>query len=273
MTLLANGTQKTNDLNSELAGDEPYMLAKNLPGVIVLVDKDRVKAGRYAIKHYQADTLILDDGFQYFSLKEQLNLLLIDCSNPFGNRHLLPRGVLREPIKHLERASYIFLTKSNGSPPEEIKQSIAAYQPDAEIIECEHKAQYLQAVNSEKRLPLTQLKNRRIAVFSGIAAPESFEASLRSFAAKIIYTKHFLDHHRYTQKEIHQLFKRAQNNEAELIVTTEKDAVRLPINLQTNCPLYFLRLEINIIAGTEDFEAAVSRLCFPKSSSSTLLKP
>ncbi|PWU05918.1 MAG: tetraacyldisaccharide 4'-kinase, partial [Verrucomicrobia bacterium] len=98
-------------LDSEVSGDEPFMLAHNLPGVIVLVDKDRVKAGRYAIEKFGVDTLILDDGFQYLRLKGRLNLLLIDKTNPFGNGHLLPRGNLREPIKHLRRASYVFLTK------------------------------------------------------------------------------------------------------------------------------------------------------------------
>ena len=252
---------KTIYLDSETAGDEPYMLARNLPGVMVFVDKNRVKAGQYAIKNYQADTLILDDGFQYFTLKGQLNLLLIDCTNPFGNGRLLPRGVLREPVKHVARASYIFLTKSDGSPPSEIKECIETYQPKAEIIECEHKAQYLQAVNTEERLPLKQLHKKRIAVFSAIAAPESFEASLRSFCAEIVYQKRFLDHHRYTERDIRHIFRHAERVKPDLIVTTEKDAVRLPPSLNPPYPLYFLRLEINIISGEEDFDAAVSRLC------------
>ena len=90
-------------LDSEEAGDEPYMLARNLPGVVVLVDKNRVKAGAYAIKKFGCDTLVLDDGFQYLPLKGRLNLLLVDKTNPFGNGHLLPRGILREPVKHLRR--------------------------------------------------------------------------------------------------------------------------------------------------------------------------
>ena len=89
-------------LDSEQAGDEPYMLARNLPGVVVLVDKNRVKAGAYAIKRFGCDTLVLDDGFQYLPLKGRLNLLLVDKTNPFGNGRLLPRGILREPVKHLK---------------------------------------------------------------------------------------------------------------------------------------------------------------------------
>ena len=131
-------------LDSEEAGDEPYMLALNLPGVVVLVDKNRVKSGTYAIKRFGCDTLVLDDGFQYLPLKGRLNLLLVDKTNPFGNGRLLPRGILREPVKHLRRANYVFLTKSNGRRDAELEGLIARYNPKADIIECAHRPQYLQ---------------------------------------------------------------------------------------------------------------------------------
>src|SRR3954470_22784034 len=99
-------------LDSELAGDEPYMLASNLKDVIVLVDKDRVKSGRYAIEKFGCDTLLLDDGFQYWKLKgRRLDIVLVDRHEPFGNERLIPRGSLREPPSHLARASTIFITK------------------------------------------------------------------------------------------------------------------------------------------------------------------
>src|SRR5205085_912805 len=102
-------------LDSETAGDEPYMLASNLKDVVVLVDKDRVKAGRYAIEKFGCDTLLLDDGFQYWKLRgRRQDIVLVDCQQPFGNEHLLPRGSLREPPSHLGRASVIFITKSDG---------------------------------------------------------------------------------------------------------------------------------------------------------------
>src|SRR3954466_5385012 len=116
-------------LDSETAGDEPYMLASNLKDVVVLVDKDRVKSGRYAIEKFGCDTLLLDDGFQYWKLRgRRQDIVLIDYQQPFGNEHLLPRGTLREPPSHLSRASYIFITKSDGNT-EKLRETIAKQNP------------------------------------------------------------------------------------------------------------------------------------------------
>ncbi len=251
-------------LDSEEAGDEPFMLARNLPGVVVLVDKNRVKSGSYAVRKYGVDTLLLDDGFQYLPLKGRLNLLLIDKTNPFGNRKLLPRGILREPVKHLKRASYIFLTKSDGEPDPELEQLIRRYNKEAEIIECTHRPQYLQSVWGEERLPLSALEGKRVGAFSAIAVPESFEKFLRDYGASLLYTKRFLDHHRFTNEELEQIFEQAREAGLDYLVTTEKDAVRLPFERMTDLPLYYLRLEIDIISGVDDFEDAVSRICFSR---------
>lgn len=251
-------------LDSEVAGDEPYMLARNLPGVVVLCDKNRVKAGSYAIRHFGCDTLILDDGFQYLPLKGRLNLLLVDTTNPFGNQHLLPRGILREPIKHLSRANYIFLTKSDGTRDETLLEQIREHNSEAEIIECAHKPQYLQAVDGDDRLPLEALKGAKIGAFSGIASPESFESMLRSFGAEIRYNQRFLDHHRFTRYEIERLYRKAGRAGLDMIVTTEKDAVRLFDDIEAPVPVYYLRLEIDILSGEEDFEGATERICGPR---------
>jgi tetraacyldisaccharide 4'-kinase len=251
-------------LDSDEAGDEPFMLARNLPGVVVLVDKDRVKSGAYAIKRFGCDTLILDDGFQYLPLKGRLNLLLIDKNNPFGNRNLLPRGILREPIKHLRRASYVFLTKSDGRRDLQLEALIRRHNPNAEIIECAHRPQYIQEVNGEGRRELSALRGRRIGAFSGIAVPESFEEFLRRAGANLFYTRRFIDHHRFSREELDFIFAQAAEAKLEMVVTTEKDAARIPSDWTFPLPLYYLRLEIEIIHGADDFEEAVSRICFRK---------
>lgn len=251
-------------LDSEIAGDEPYMLARNLPGVVVLCDKNRVKAGSYAIRKYGCDTLILDDGFQYLPLKGKLNLLLVDKSNPFGNQHMLPRGILREPIRHLSRASYIFLTKSDGVRDEALLELIREHNPKAEIIECAHKPQHLVPLFAGEQLPLSALDGARIGAFSGIASPESFEKMLRDFGAEIRYNQRFLDHHRFTRYEIERLYRKVGELGLDMIVTTEKDAVRLFEDIPSPIPVYYLRLEIDILSGEEDFEAATARICLPR---------
>src|SRR5580698_6439951 len=161
-------------LDSEMAGDEPYMLASNLKDVVVLVDKDRVKSGRYAISKYGCDTLLLDDGFQYLALKSRLDICLIDRNNPFGNHYLLPRGTLREPITNLKRADYIFITKSSELGARKLSNKIREFNTKAEIIECAHQPLYLQDVFTGERHPLKELRDLPVAAISGIAVPESF---------------------------------------------------------------------------------------------------
>ncbi len=259
-------------LDSEQAGDEPFMLARNLPGVIVLVDKNRVKAGEFAIKKFGCDTLVLDDGFQYLPLKGSLNLLLVDKTNPFGNGHLLPRGILREPIKHLKRASYVFLTKSNGERDQDLEHVIEEHNPGVDIIECAHRPQYLRHFGVADgapgaRVALSFLKGRRVLAFSGIATPESFEKFLRDLGALLVGRERFLDHYRFGDEDLAELFGQGQREGAECLVTTEKDAVRISEQLYCPLPLYYLRLEIDILRGAADFDEAVGRLCFPQSGS------
>ncbi len=251
-------------LDSEIAGDEPYMLARNLPNVVVVVDKNRVRAGHYAITEFGVDTLILDDGFQYLPLKGQVQLLLVDKTNPFGNFCLLPRGILREPVSHLSRASFIFLTKSDGKKDIKLEQVIRKYNPSVEIIECAHRPTCLANFSTNQRTELDILKGAKVACFSAIAVPEGFENFLTQLGGEIVYKKRFLDHHRFDDIELETFFDNAVKAGADFAVCTEKDAVRIRTDLSTPIPFYYTKLEIDIIDGNEDFEAAVEKICFPK---------
>ncbi len=250
-------------LDSSLSGDEPYMLAMNLlPGVAVIVDKDRVKAGRYAIRELGCNTLILDDGFQYLALQHRLDIVLVDRTNPFGNRRVLPRGILREPIRNIKRAGFIIITKSNGDGAQELKEQIRRYNPTAEMAECRHQAKHLQDIYTGERKPLEFLKDLPVAVVSGIASPKGVEDILIQLGAKVMYHKRYADHHRYTQQEILNVINRGVQRGARVIITTEKDAVRFPLIERRDVPLYFLRVEIEMLSGMDELQKWIERICF-----------
>ena len=253
-------------LDSLTAGDEPYMLAHNLKDVIVLVDKDRVKSGLFAIDKWRVDTLLLDDGLQYLHLKHRLDMVLVDRQAPFGNEFLLPRGTLREPPRNLRRASYIFITKNTGEPNDALIQRIRRYNRTAEIIECQHKPLYLQNVFTGERLPLDRLRDTFIGSICGIAAPESFEGGLKKLGAHVDLAKRYIDHHRYSEAELQSFINRCVRRDLQMIVTTEKDAVRMPRlpEAEVRVPIYFLRVEIEILSGHESWEHCVARICKPQ---------
>src|ERR1051325_4173751 len=253
-------------LDSRTAGDEPYMLAHNLKDVVVLVDKDRVKSGRLAIDKWKVDTLLLDDGLQYLHLKHRLDIVLVDRQAPFGNELLLPRGTLREPARNLRRASYIFITKNTGESNEALIQRIRRYNRTAEIIECAHQPLYLQNIYTGERLPLERLRDTFIGSICGIAAPESFERALKHLGARVDLAKRYIDHHYYTDAELQSFINRCIRRDLEMIVTTEKDAVRMPRlpEGELQVPIYFLRVEIEILSGHESWEHCVARICKPK---------
>jgi len=249
-------------LDSSLSGDEPYMLASNLKDVVVVVDKDRVKAGAWAINKFGCDTLILDDGFQYLNLKHRLDIVLVDRTNPFGNWNMLPRGILREPVRNIKRAGFIFITKSNGDGAGELKQTLRKYNTEAEIVECRHNPRYLKNVYTGEERPLDFLKDRNIAAISGIAQPKGFEEVLIKLGAKVLYHKRYADHHRYSQQEVLEGINRGIQRGAEILVTTEKDAVRFPYIERRDLPVYYLRVEIEMLSGAEKFNEWINRICF-----------
>jgi tetraacyldisaccharide 4'-kinase len=248
-------------LDSRLAGDEPYMLAKNLPGVSVVVDKNRVKGGLHAIREFGADTLLLDDGLQYLRLRHRLDIVLVDRTAPFGNEHLLPRGTLREPRKHLKRASYLFITKCDGSSNEELISRLRRYNRVAEIIECNHRPRYLVNAVTQQKKPLALLEEKFIGTISGIAVPESFEEALTGLGATIDFTRRYTDHHRYSEDEVYDFIEQCERRDLEMIVTTEKDFVRFPPLPYTDVPVYYLRVQIEILNGQDSWERLIDRVC------------
>lgn len=248
-------------LKPPYSGDEPYMLAKNLPGVSVLVDKNRVKSARFALKNLGSNTFVLDDGMQYLQLKHRFDVILLDQSSPFGTEALLPRGTLREPPRQLKRADLIVITKCKKPTPEALMTRIRKYNKTAGIVECTHAAVEIENVFTGERRPLSALKGTLCSAISGIAVPENFENLLESFGADILFHRVFSDHHAFTQKEVDRFMERSLRRGADMILTTEKDAVRFLKPSEMDVPVFFLRIEIQILNGEEHWEEALQRIC------------
>ena len=252
-------------LDSRVAGDEPFMLATNLKGVVVLVDRDRVKAALHAVQKFGVDTILLDDGYQYLRLRRTYEVALVDRTAPFGNGFLLPRGTLREPPKNLERATHVFITKSNASDNADLIQEIRRHNRVADIIECTHRPLHLRNFSTGEIVPLEFLRGRKVGALCAIATPASFEAGLRSLGAEVALSKSYTDHHRYTTREVESFILRCEKRDIDAVITTEKDAVRFPLLQNPEVPVYYLRMEIEILRGHQFYEDLIARLTRPKS--------
>jgi len=241
-------------LSTEVAGDEAVMMAKRLRNVPVLVGSDRYQTGRYAIKHFGVDTLILDDGFQHLALKRDMNILLFDHQRPFGNGRLFPAGELREPKKEVRRADFICITRYSGSsyPPGINKQLIK----DLPLVKSTLRLDSLLNLNDGEIFDVKKLQDQPVAAFSGIANPSDFRKLLEKSGARVVYYHPFPDHHEYTLADLKYIEGSAQKTGAKFILTTEKDSVKINSSLIT-IPLYKVALEMEILEGREMFNQHV----------------
>ena len=244
-------------LDSAQSGDEPFMLARNLPGVAVLVDSDRVKSARHAIRHYQADTLLLDDGFQYLRLGDRFNLLLVDRQNPFGNQHVLPprrpSRTPRCPPPGRSHSPHQMFRKDHA----EVEKKIRRHNRHAPIHPCSHHPLHLEDLITGEKKPLSYLRGLRVGAVAGIAVPESFFEGLIKLGAEIVYQRAFADHHRFMAPEVENALTRTRARRGLALITTEKDSVRFPPFPPRDIPVLFLRVEISLLDESQSFEQVV----------------
>lgn len=245
------------------AGDEAYMLAKHLPEVPVLIGAERAKTGRYAIEHFGAEVAILDDGYQHWQLERDLDILLVDAVNVFGNGYILPRGTLREPISHISRADICLMTKVDQAAAgscDYIRETVHRYNPEARIVESIHQPRCFIPLTewyvniASQGIDIAQMRGKRIMAVSAIGNPASFEQTLSDLGAVIIESLRYPDHHDYAMSEMTDIFQQAENAGAEAIVITEKDAVKIPADVareKWSIPIYVICVEVNFQKGSE----------------------
>lgn len=237
----------------EEAGDEPYLLAQTLPGVPVVVGPDRYEAGRLAMERFQCQYLLLDDAFQNLTLAKDLEILLMNARDPWGTGKLFPAGVLREPLSALGRADWIVLTRAEPGEAKSLTGAIRRYNSRAPIIVAAYAPSELIVWGDPDPLPVEHMVGRRCLGFVGIADPSSFETVVRAGGATLLELHSFRDHHPYSQKDLERLETRARALGAAALLTTEKDAVRLPPRHRFELPLWVLRIRLEILEGEGDW--------------------
>lgn len=262
---------KSLHMDAAEAGDEAYMLAKHLPNVPVLIGAERAVTGKYAIEHFGAEVAILDDGYQHWQLIRDMDILLVDAVNVFGNGHLLPRGTLRESMSHISRADVCLITKvdqAEAGAGEYIRETVHKYNSDAKIVESIHQprcfiplAEWFVDLSSEG-ISVESISGEKIVAVSAIGNPASFEQTLRDLGAEIVESIRYPDHHEYTVKEMQDVLQQADALGAESIVITEKDAVKIPADFAKsnwNIPILVICVEVKFQAGADEFQNELRR--------------
>ncbi|MFQ5443601.1 MAG: tetraacyldisaccharide 4'-kinase [Nitrospinales bacterium] len=235
-------------LPPELVGDEPVMMAKKLKNVPILTGPNRYKTGRHALEQLGADTLILDDGFQHLALARDLNILLFDHQNPFGNGYLFPAGNLREPLNEARRADLICIMNHTGKGGStEIEQIVPSGIP---IIKTSLRLDSIIHLDSGEVQESDYLQGQPVAVFCGIAKPDAFEKMLERVQAHVVLFRPFPDHHSYTAHDLKTLEMDAKSAGAKFLLTTEKDAVKLKGHA-FGLPAMKVVIELEITEGRE----------------------
>lgn len=242
--VVSNGTELLADERE--AGDEPFLLAKNLIGIAaVIANPNRVAAGEWAIENFKSDVLVLDDGFQHLRLARDLDIVTIDATSPFGGGSLLPYGRLREPLAGLSRADCVVITRTeqveDWAPIKEFVGRVAGAVP---VFSSRMVTSEIRRLDNE-RPDREQLPSQPLGAFCGVGNPESFFNHLRREGYSLAFTRAFADHHNYNQSEVQALVEQAKSSGASALITTAKDAIKLAsFNLEIPC--YVLEIQISI---------------------------
>ena len=258
-------------MDAETAGDEAFMLAKHLPNVPVLIGAQRAVTGRYAIEHFGAEVAILDDGYQHWQLERDMDILLVDAVNVFGNGYLLPRGTLREPLSHIDRADVCLMTKVDQAAPGAIAhiwETFRSYNQDGLILESIHQPRQFVRLSdwyediAAGGVPVTEMEGKKVLAVSAIGNPASFEQTLADLGIEMVESMRYPDHHDYGERDMAEVLYRAETLGVEAIVITEKDAVKVPgdvVRAKWRIPMYVISVEVTLQKGREEFFQELKR--------------
>lgn len=264
VTLLSRGYGS----NDGGPNDEALELEQSLPDVPHLQNPDRVASARVAFEELAAQVLVLDDGFQHRRLARDLDVVLLDATEPFGFGRVFPRGALREPVKSLKRADLVCLTRSDlttADQREAIHERVAAAAPDAAWVESVTRPTRLIGVPAELSTPtidepLDTLRGRRVAAFCGIGNPGAFRSLLEGLGAEVVWFSEYADHHTYTRGDIGRIERDAEHAGADLLVCTHKDLVKVGVESLGGLPVRAVEIEAELTVGGDALEVRLREL-------------
>ncbi|MBI4368556.1 MAG: tetraacyldisaccharide 4'-kinase [Candidatus Omnitrophica bacterium] len=242
--------------------DESKMLSRQLPDAQFGIGKDRYQAARKVLAMRSVDVAILDDGFQHWSIRRDLDVVLVNALNPFGNGSVIPRGILREPLGGLKRASLVILTDVNLTPRKELenlKAKIRTVSPKVEFVEACREALYFYRPGSRDRISTNRIQGERVTSFSGIGTPRSFQMLLNQLGIKTVRNFEFPDHHFYNDRELKEMLAVKESSESEEIITTEKDFFRCEQAMRRILNPLVLKARLRLTNGEGVFHQYLSR--------------
>lgn len=241
-------------LESKTSGDEALLIAQSLEGIPVITGSQRIVTGKTAINQFGANVLICDDAFQHRKIFRDVDLVLLDSQNPPGNKHILPRGRLREPITELRRAGAFVITRTDEAQQAKSIIGKSAQAENIPIFMSIHKPKDIIKADKSRQWPVSELKGKNVCAFCGIAKPESFKNTLLAAGAQVLLFDIFPDHHCYSENELAKIKKQFIDYRAGFLITTQKDAIRLQEFPEFLNIIHILRIEMEIAPSMELFE-------------------
>jgi tetraacyldisaccharide 4'-kinase len=246
-------------IDPEQAGDEPYLIAQRCPSAVVAVGPDRYRLGQWVLDHYPIDCVLLDDGYQHLHLHRDLNLLLVDATDLAGIQAMLPVGRLREPLSAARRASVLLLTRADSEVQADLVWNtfIRACGGLPETVKAVFTAHDLFHITTGEQRPAARFRDTRALLFSGIGNAEAFHELVGRLGLVVVDAAVLPDHVRYHPSLLAGIRERAKRADADILVTTEKDAVKLKTLVAPDDPCWVLRLTTDIPAGRERLQQVI----------------
>lgn len=264
IAILTRGYKKTQAKDKK--SDEATMLSAKLPAVPILVGRNRVENAKKAIKDYQVDLILLDDGFQHWRLHRDLDIVAIDSTNPFGNRNMLPRGILREPLSSLKRADIFVITKADFGQAnlDKIESLINLTNPEAVVAESAHSPIFLYRIDDKRVIDASLIRDKNVCLLASIGDPLTFEAMISKMGLNPSLKFYFIDHYQYKERDLAKVIATCKAREINTIITTEKDIPRLKslkLDFLNGFSILALRIGIKFTRNEKTFFERLLSVC------------